>query len=143
MLKTKVVVVLIMGIAFIAILASLPSIIRIKEEHSRRTCTSNLKEIGLSLHMYSMDNNGQLPPNLGALYPRYIEDLRIFVCPMSSETVSEATEIDDKGSYVYIPGYTSKDDPDTLIVYEKSHPGSEGRYELYLNGHVTWKGKTK
>ena len=49
-------------IAIIAILASmlLPSLNKARETARRASCTSNLKQCGMALLMYSEDNNGMM-----------------------------------------------------------------------------------
>lgn len=42
-------------------------------------CKSNLKNIGTALEMYSTDFSGHYPAELGALVPRYLDELP--ACP--------------------------------------------------------------
>jgi prepilin-type processing-associated H-X9-DG protein len=95
---------------------------------------NNLKQIGLALHMYSQDNNENFPDDISALYPNYVGDMRIFICPSSK--VSSDTQI----SYVYIRGLSEQDSSDSIIAYDASpdnHDG-DGRNVLFLDGHVRW-----
>jgi prepilin-type N-terminal cleavage/methylation domain-containing protein len=54
---------LLVVIAIIAILAALlfPALASAKERGRRAVCLSNLREIGIAIHTYASDNNGQIP----------------------------------------------------------------------------------
>lgn len=54
---------LLVVIAIIAILAALllPALARAKEKSKRANCISNLRQLGLSVHMYGNDNRDKLP----------------------------------------------------------------------------------
>jgi prepilin-type N-terminal cleavage/methylation domain-containing protein len=65
---------LLVVIAIIAILASLllPVLSRAKEKAWRAQCTSNLKQVGSAIEMYSQDHNGRLPgPTWQGMYEHY------------------------------------------------------------------------
>jgi prepilin-type N-terminal cleavage/methylation domain-containing protein/prepilin-type processing-associated H-X9-DG protein len=57
---------LLVVIAIIAILAAmlLPALFSAKQQAQRSVCLSNLKQVGLTVSLYSQDNRGQYPANM-------------------------------------------------------------------------------
>jgi hypothetical protein len=123
-----------------------------RADASRIMCVHNLKVLALNLKMYADEHEGQFPDKFSALYPRYFAEVYVFVCPELSARYKrergiphpfspEPTpdEIDSLSSYVLVPGLTTSDDKDTVVVYEKkdSHSGM-GRSLLYLDGRGAW-----
>ena len=76
---------LLVVIAIIAVLAGLifPVFASVKESGRRTKCISNLRQLGLALEMYCQDyeSDYEVPPFLGYLYPDYVSNASIFICP--------------------------------------------------------------
>ena len=73
---------LLVVIAIIAVLAAilLPVFAAARGAARRTACISNLRQLGLALHMYRQDYE-ELPPHLSTIDESYVRDSRIFVCP--------------------------------------------------------------
>ncbi|MCK4401111.1 DUF1559 domain-containing protein [bacterium] len=151
---------LLVVIAIIALLASmlLPALARARELARRTKCVSNLKQIGLGLHMYAQDYDEYFPDlgetdnggdNLGGddttssgvaiFYPNYISSLKVFECPSSTESVDNETDI-GSGSYAYNDCLTEMSDSDTAVACDTGltyvHTNPDVINVLYMDGHV-------
>lgn len=176
---------LLVVIGIIGILSSmlLPGLSRAREAARRASCASNLRQVGLSLKMYASESSGRFPPvqqamgddcdipnpgimmfNGPSMYPEYMPDAEILVCP-SSPTATDQYEwgawsredgqlgsrqggsingclIDDR-SYIYFPWLIK---PEWLIddaTFDLSPAFSEGLLDALrgdLNGDdgVSW-----
>jgi len=100
---------LLVVIAIIGILAAilLPALARARESARRATCMNNLKQMGLVFNMYANEWDGLFPPikiyncdpppdnwardctlNGPSIYPEYLTDVGVLVCPSDSDAES-------------------------------------------------------
>ena len=88
---------LLVVIAIIGILAAilLPALARAREASRRASCENNLKQMGVVFKMYANEANGErwpaktvefsFTPAPAALYPEYLTDVKILICPSDSQ----------------------------------------------------------
>ena len=105
---------------FLWLLFAIPLTGRAHERAKRISCTSNLKQIYMSLEQYAGDYEGFLSPDLKTLQESgYLTDLEVFRCPSRTRPNAEFSD------YLYFGRDRKLKDPPFLLVRDrdKNHPG--------------------
>ncbi len=131
---TLVELLLVIAIFVITFILLTPLVNKMKDRGNDIKCSNNISLISLALHMYAADHNETFPSTLGALYPDYIKDEKVFDCPASSPTGTA-----DRCDYEYVAGLTEASAPTEVIVYDRDfNHKNRGRNIVRVSGSVEW-----
>jgi len=145
---------LLVVIAIIGILAAmlLPALAKAREQARKAACLSNLKQIGVALHMYADDFKEKFPYDevtttanrraiqcYSLLVPDYAEDQDVFKCPSDkafgktgttapAALTGDYTVLVDKCSYAYAWNLNEQTADETVIACDRSFTATTGAY---------------
>jgi len=124
----------------------LPSLNRARETANRVKCASNMRQIGQAILLYSNENRGKYPDDLGMLITTQDIGVEVFTCPSGNVTPPAKRDdldamtawVNENSPYVYRgKGMTSSELPDTVVLYEKAEDHDEDGMNMLLgDGHV-------
>lgn len=101
---TLVEILVVCAILAILLAITIPATINARQKSHQTACMNNLRQIGLGMQMYVQDDGGP-PPRLHLLYPQFVSDKRIFVCPLD-RWVEHGGFVWQSGKDVYSPHET-------------------------------------
>lgn len=93
-------------------------------------CFKRLKTISAALHEYASDYDGYFPDKYRAggfeqlRKNNYMTDCKSFTSPLAKEVIvgtSGCPLAEENVSYIYLGGFSNKDNPDMPLVFEKLH----------------------
>lgn len=128
----------------------LPSLSKARETANRVKCSNNMRQIGLGIIMYSNDNKGKYPPDLGTMAIAEGLSPEVFTCPSSDgpatplprgATAEQMGEwVNANSQFVYIgAGLTSAASSDLPVLYEPlEHHRGDGANVLFADAHVSF-----
>jgi hypothetical protein len=111
--------------AAIAAGIALPAFQAGREKATETKSLSNEKQLVTACRLYAMDHQGQFPPNLAALVPKYLEDKAVLISPFQAG-------IPD--GYDYKAGHTDTDPAGTVLIEDRFSSAKNVRVVAHIDG---------
>lgn len=108
----------------------------------RRRCINNLKQIGLSMRMYSAVYDEDFPHLNGRTglqmlaMEGFLENTQVYACPNTMDKVADTTSISSQSSFCYAGGLTEENSVDSALAADRANNHDRFGYILFVDGHV-------
>lgn len=112
-------------IVLVIIVVQVSLAIKATRDHSRLySCIGHLAFIGQLAHEHAASHDGRFPSSLKDLPVGKRLPLEYLVCAASGNPTGDLANLDLWSDYVVVPGLTTNEAPDTILVHERSdnHP---------------------
>jgi prepilin-type processing-associated H-X9-DG protein len=106
----------------------MPALAKSRDQARNAVSMSNLKQIGLGLHMYGKEHQNNLPADLEQA-KSYWGKAPVLESPRKPKDFTGP-------SYIYIPGQSLSMNPGNIVAYENPQFRADGVNVLFLDGHV-------
>jgi prepilin-type processing-associated H-X9-DG protein len=126
----------------------LPSLNRAREQANRVKCAANMSYIYKCMYLYSNENKGKFPPDLGTLIKTQDIAAQFFVCPSGSDgpvptfaNLDESAKwVNENSAYIYLgAGKNNLVPAEEIVMYEKpDNHNRQGMNVVYGDGHVEY-----
>ena len=136
-----IIVVLILGLTIFLLLP----MIRPAREKTKcgSSCTSNLKQIGLAVRMYSQEYKEEFPPLPGRSgfemlrSGGYLENVKMYTCPSTTDTITDNYDLRSSSvSYKYACGMNESTSVDSGLAIDRASNHTKYGNILFVDGHV-------
>ncbi|MGE0480105.1 MAG: H-X9-DG-CTERM domain-containing protein [Phycisphaerae bacterium] len=107
----------------------LPSLARARELAKRTVSSSNLRALGMALHVHASEHEGSFPQTFDVLVQAGVLTPQQLASPRNPDPATP--------SYDYVAGQSTKADMRNVLAYERTF-SPEGTNVLFVDGHVEW-----
>jgi hypothetical protein len=104
---------------------AVPVFVGVKTGMLETRSMNQAKQISAACHSYAADNDGEFPPSLITLVPKYLPDRSLFSSPIYPA---------DPDGYTYHSGLNADSPPSTVLIEDKYAPAKRVRVIVMVDG---------